>query len=129
MLKIFTFVCVPSPSSSENYCAEGKVKTGPVNRAATMWENSSPAPGNQSSAQVSSSNAALGENQPKLYPQPQPRSQLQAKSQSQTQNATHLKADNSPEDGSEQPHSPEATLKITTPFKRMMFYININPLH
>ncbi|KAK3559611.1 hypothetical protein QTP86_013555, partial [Hemibagrus guttatus] len=95
-----------STSSSENF------------GGATIWENSSPAPASQQSAQASSSNAVPGENQPKPYPQPQPRAQLQAKPPFQIQNATHLKANNSPEDSSEQPeYSSEATLKISTPFK------------
>lgn len=127
---MLSFSIAPSPSSSENFGAMVPVKTGLMNCGATVWENSSPAPASQPSAQASSSNAAPGENQPKPYPQPQPRSQLPAKSQSQIQNATQLKANNSPEDSSEQTeHSSEATLKITTPYKRMMFNININPLH
>lgn len=127
---MFYFSIPPSLSSSENFGAAVNINTGPTNRGATIWENSSPAPASQPSAQASSSNAVPGENQPKPYPQPQPRAQLQAKPPSQIQNATQLKANSSPEDSSEQPeHSSEATLKITIPFKRMMFYININPLH
>lgn len=107
-----------SPSSSENYSAAINIRTGPMNRGATMWENSSPAPASQPPVQASSSNAAPGEDQSKPYPQPQPRSLLQAKSQPQIQNATQLKANSFPEDGLEQTHhAPEATLKISTPFK------------
>ncbi|KAG7325163.1 hypothetical protein KOW79_011479 [Hemibagrus wyckioides] len=107
-----------SPSSSENFGAAVNIYTSPMNRGATIWENSSPAPASQPSAQASSSNAVPGENQPKPFPQPQPRAQLQAKPPSQIQNATQLKANSSPEDSLEQPeHSSEATLKITTPFK------------
>lgn len=101
-----------------------------MDRGATTWENNSPSPASQPSAQASSLNATPGQNQPKIYPQPQPRSQLQPKSQSQTQDTTQVKANNSLEDGSEyHHHSAEGTLKITIPFKCMTFYININPLH
>lgn len=122
MLTIFTFSFPPSLSSSENYNAAVNIKTGPINRSATLWENSSSAPDSQRSDKASSSNAISGDNQSKPFPQPQPRTQIQTKSQSQTQNTTQLKANTSPEDSSEQLHNaPEATLKIITPFKRMVF--------
>lgn len=114
---MFCFSIPLSPSSSEKFGAVVNAQISPVNCGATIWEDSS-----------STLNPTADENQSK--PQPQPRTQLQAKLQSQTQNATQLKANNSPEDSSEQPHhSPEATLKITTPYKRMMFYINITAMH
>ncbi|KAI5103232.1 SH3 domain-binding protein 1 isoform X1, partial [Silurus meridionalis] len=119
-----------SVSQFENYGADLNIKSAPMNRGATICENSSPAPASPPSAQASSSNVAPGENQPKSFPQPQPRSQLQAKSQSQTQNPIQLKANNSSEDGSEQLlHSFEATLKITTPFKPRRSFVQHRPIN
>ncbi|XP_026993368.1 SH3 domain-binding protein 1 [Tachysurus fulvidraco] len=118
-----------SLSSSENNGAAVNINTGPVNHA-IIWENNNPASASQPSAHSSSSNAVLVENQNKPFPQPQPRTQLQAKPQSQTQNITQLKANNSPEDSSEQPqHSPEATLKITTPFKPRRSFVQHRSLN
>ncbi|KAM9462010.1 SH3 domain-binding protein 1 [Clarias gariepinus] len=102
-----------SPSSVENSGTSVNIKTDLTNRGSTTWDGSNPSPDSQPPAQASSSDAALGEKQPKPHPQPLPRSQLQAKSQ--IQDATQLKTNDSPDDGLE--HSPEGTLKITTPFK------------
>ncbi|KAF5906312.1 SH3 domain-binding protein 1-like, partial [Clarias magur] len=102
-----------SPSSTENSGASVNTKTDLTNRGATTWDGNCPSPDSQPPAQASSSDAALSEKQPKPHPQPLPRSQLQSKSQ--IQDATQLKTNDFPDDGLE--HSPEGTLKITTPFK------------
>lgn len=99
-----------SSSALEKHGAAVNSKTGQINSAATMWESRSSVP----ASQRSSSNAVPDENQAMPSLQPQPRAQIQAKPQCQTPNATQLMATNAPENGSEQP---EATLKITTPFK------------
>ncbi|TSK14678.1 SH3 domain-binding protein 1 [Bagarius yarrelli] len=100
-----------SSSPQENYgAAVSSSETGQINCIATMWDSSSPVPATQSSAQASSSNAFPDENHSIPSLQPQPRAQLQAKPQFQTQ----LRVTNFPEDDLEQP---EATLKITAPFK------------
>ncbi|KAL6475078.1 hypothetical protein MHYP_G00161180 [Metynnis hypsauchen] len=109
-----------STTSSTDFGPAVMVKTGPLNRGATVWESNIPAPVSQSSAQGPSPNPVPCHIQHQVQTSPQ----TQAQPQIQTQARTHPKA-TSPGDGSSgQAHgSPEPTLKITTPFKPRRSFI------
>ncbi|XP_072524092.1 SH3 domain-binding protein 1 [Salminus brasiliensis] len=101
-----------SPTSSEDFGAAQLVKTGSVNRGATVWESNSTVPVSQSSAPGSGPNPL-----PYLNLQAQKKAQIQPQSQSQA--AAQPKEPSPAEFGS----SSEPTLKITTPFKPRRSFI------
>lgn len=108
---MFFFSFLSSTTSSNNFGSAVFVKTSPQNRGSTVWESNSPAPVSQSSAHGPSSKPGPFQNQAQAYTlaQAQPQSGIQLNAPGPAEASARLP-----------PGSSELTLKITTPFKRMI---------
>ncbi|XP_076856469.1 bargin isoform X2 [Brachyhypopomus gauderio] len=93
------------------------VRTGLLQRGATVWDNNGPAKDGQAPAQDPGPNRVACQNLPRPKSEPTPQLlQSQAETEPKTSSGPVTHSDSTP-------RSPEATLKITTPFKPRRSFI------